>query len=522
MPSIVAIQGIGWLILAAAVVAACVIAWFAAIAYRKRVYESKIGTAEARSREIIDEALKTAETKKREALLEAKEENLKAKNEYERENKERRAELQKYERRVLNKEENVDKKAEQLERRETSIQAREENLNRRKKEVEDLEAQKVAELERISGLTSEQAKEYLLHSVEEDIKHDTALLIKEYDARAKEEANKRAKDYVVTAIQKCAADHVSESTISVVQLPGDEMKGRIIGREGRNIRTLENLTGVELIIDDTPEAVVLSAFDPVRREIARVALEKLIVDGRIHPARIEEMVEKARKEVETQIREAGENACLEVGIHGLHPELVRLLGKMKFRTSYGQNALKHSVEVAHLCGLLAAEVGCDVRLAKRAGLLHDIGKSLDHEIEGSHIQIGVDLCRKYKESATVINAVEAHHGDVEPETLIAVLVQAADTISAARPGARRETLETYTNRLKQLEEITNSFKGVDKSYAIQAGREVRVMVIPEQVSDDDMVLLARDIAKKIESEMEYPGQIKVNVIRESRVSDVAK
>ncbi len=522
MPSIVAIQGIGWLILAAAVVAACVIAWFAAIAYRKRVYESKIGTAEARSREIIDEALKTAETKKREALLEAKEENLKAKNEYERENKERRAELQKYERRVLNKEENVDKKAEQLERRETSIQAREENLNRRKKEVEDLEAQKVAELERISGLTSEQAKEYLLHSVEEDIKHDTALLIKEYDARAKEEASKRAKDYVVTAIQKCAADHVSESTISVVQLPGDEMKGRIIGREGRNIRTLENLTGVELIIDDTPEAVVLSAFDPVRREIARVALEKLIVDGRIHPARIEEMVEKARKEVETQIREAGENACLEVGIHGLHPELVRLLGKMKFRTSYGQNALKHSVEVAHLCGLLAAEVGCDVRLAKRAGLLHDIGKSLDHEIEGSHIQIGVDLCRKYKESATVINAVEAHHGDVEPETLIAVLVQAADTISAARPGARRETLETYTNRLKQLEEITNSFKGVDKSYAIQAGREVRVMVIPEQVSDDDMVLLARDIAKKIESEMEYPGQIKVNVIRESRVSELAK
>ena len=378
------------------------------------------------------------------------------------------------------------------------------------------------ELERISGFTSEQAKTYLLQTVEEDVKHDTAKMIKEMENRAKEEAAKKAREYVVTAIQKCSADHVAETTISVVQLPGDEMKGRIIGREGRNIRTLETLTGVDLIIDDTPEAVILSGFDPMRREIAKIALEKLILDGRIHPARIEEMVEKAQKEVETMIREDGEAATLEVGIHGIHPELVRLLGKMRFRTSYGQNALKHSIEVAHLAGLLAGEMGLDVRMAKRAGLLHDIGKSLDHEIEGSHIQIGADLCRKYKESPIVINAVESHHGDVEPTSLIACLVQAADTISAARPGARRETLETYTNRLKQLEEITNSFKGVDKSFAIQAGREVRIMVVPEQVSDDDMVIMARDIAKRIESELDYPGQIKVNVIRESRASEYAK
>ena len=380
----------------------------------------------------------------------------------------------------------------------------------------------IQELEKISGLTSEQAKEYLLKSVEEDVKHDTAKMIKELENKAKEEADKKAKDYIVTAIQRCAADHVAETTVSVVQLPNDEMKGRIIGREGRNIRTLETLTGVELIIDDTPEAVVLSGFDPIRREVARIALERLIVDGRIHPARIEEMVEKAQKEVETMMREEGEAATLEVGIHGIHPELVRLLGKMKFRTSYGQNALKHSIEVAHLAGLLAAEMGLDVRLAKRAGLLHDIGKSVDHEMEGSHIQLGVDLCRKYKESATVINAVESHHGDVEPQSLIACIVQAADTISAARPGARRETLETYTNRLKQLEDITNSFKGVDKSFAIQAGREVRIMVVPEQINDDGMVLLARDISKRIEDELEYPGQIKVNVIRESRVIDYAK
>ena len=509
----------------AVLITLCVVApitWFSAIAYRKKVYEDKIGKAEEKSREIIDEALKVAETKKREALLEAKEESLKTKNELEKETRERRNELQRYERRVLNKEENLDKKADALEKREAGLAAKEDSLNRRSKEVETLFAKQEQELERISGLTSEQAKEYLLKTVEEDVKHDTAKMIKELESRAKEEANKKAKEYVVTAIQKCAADHVAETTISVVQLPNDEMKGRIIGREGLNIRTLETLTGVDLIIDDTPEAVVLSAFDPIRREVARITLEKLILDGRIHPARIEEMVEKAQKEVDTIIREEGEAAVLEVGIHGIHPELVKLLGKMRFRTSYGQNALKHSIEVAHLSGLLAGEIGLDVRLAKRAGLLHDIGKAVDHEMEGSHIQLGVELCKKYKESAVVINAVESHHGDVEPTSLIACIVQAADTISAARPGARRETLETYTNRLKQLEDITNSFKGVDKSFAVQAGREIRIMVIPEQVSDDDMVLLARNISKQIESELEYPGQIKVNVIRESRVTDYAK
>ena len=396
------------------------------------------------------------------------------------------------------------------------------SYKKEKSKVDELEQKGVQELERISGLTSDQAKDELLRSVEDDVKVDVARLYKELESRAKEDAGKKAKEYVVNAIQKCAVDHVSETTISVVQLPSDEMKGRIIGREGRNIRTLETLTGVDLIIDDTPEAVVLSAFDPIRREIARVALEKLIVDGRIHPARIEEMVEKAQKEVEAQIREDGENAAMDVGVHGIHPELLKLLGRMKFRTSYGQNALKHSIEVAQLSGLLAGEIGADVRMAKRAGLLHDIGKSIDHEVEGSHIQIGVDLCKKYKESAIVINTVASHHGDVEPESLVACIVQAADAISAARPGARRETLETYTNRLKQLEDITNEFKGVDKSFAIQAGREIRVMVIPEQVNDADMVLLARDISKQIEAELEYPGQIKVNVIRESRAVDYAK
>lgn len=498
------------------------IAWSAAITYRKNAYESKIGSAEEKSREIIDEALKTAETKKREALLEAKEESLKTKNELEKETRERRAELQRYERRVLNKEENLDKKSETMEKREAAMAAREDALNKRNAEVESLYEKGIQELEKISGLTSEQAKEYLLKSVEDDVKHDTAKLIKELDNKAKEEAEKKAREYVVTAIQRCAADHVAETTVSVVQLPNDEMKGRIIGREGRNIRTLETLTGVELIIDDTPEAVVLSGFDPVRREVARIALERLIVDGRIHPARIEEMVEKAQKEVETNMREEGEAAALEVGIHGLHPELIRLLGKMRYRTSYGQNALKHSMEVAQLSGLLAGEIGLDVRMAKRAGLLHDIGKAVDHEMEGSHIQLGVELCKKYKESPIVLNTVESHHGDVEPQSLIACIVQAADTISAARPGARRETLETYTNRLKQLEDITNSFKGVDKSFAIQAGREVRIMVVPEQINDDSMVLLARDISKKIEESLEYPGQIKVNVIRESRVTDYAK
>jgi len=496
--------------------------WKIATTYRIKVYEAKIGSAEEKAREIIDEALKTAETKKREALLEAKEESLKTKNELEKETKERRAELQRYEKRVLTKEENLDRKTETLERKESKLANKETELDRVKVEAEELHGRQLQELEKISGLTSEQAKEYLLRTVEDEVKHETAMLVKELESKAKEEAGKKAKDYVVTAIQKCAADHVAETTISVVQLPNDEMKGRIIGREGRNIRTLETLTGVDLIIDDTPEAVILSGFDPIRREVARIALEKLIVDGRIHPARIEEMVEKAQKEVEVMIREEGEAATLEVGVHGIHPELVRLLGKMKFRTSYGQNALKHSIEVAHLSGLLAGEIGVDIRMAKRAGLLHDIGKSVDHEMEGSHIQIGVDLCRKYKESAIVINAVESHHGDVEPESLIACIVQAADTISAARPGARRETLETYTHRLKQLEDITNSFKGVDRSFAIQAGREVRVMVIPEQVSDDDMILLAREVSKQIESELEYPGQIKVNIIRESRVTDYAK
>ena len=487
------------------------ITYLVTVAYRKKIAEQKIGSAEEKAREIIDET-----------LLEVKEETIKSKNDLDKEIRERRAEIQRNERRIVQKEENLDKKMEAIEKREAGFIAREEELNRQKAEIEKLSEERVQELERISGLTSEQAKEYLIKTVEEDVKLDTAKLIKELENQAKEEAGKRARDYVVSAIQKCAADHVAETTISVVQLPNDEMKGRIIGREGRNIRTLETLTGVDLIIDDTPEAVILSGFDPIRRETARIALEKLIVDGRIHPARIEEMVEKAKKEVETMIREEGEAATLEVGVHGIHPELVRLLGRMKFRTSYGQNALKHSIEVAQIAGLLAGELGIDVRTAKRAGLLHDIGKSVDHEMEGSHIQIGVELCRKYKESPLIINAVEAHHGDVEPETLIACLVQAADTISAARPGARRETLETYSNRLKQLEDITDSFKGVEKSFAIQAGREVRVMVVPEQISDADMVLLARNISKQIESELEYPGQIKINLIRESRVVDYAK
>ena len=504
------------------IVAAALISWKSAINYHIKVGEAKVGSAEEKAREIIDDALKTAETKKREALLEAKEENLKAKNDLEKETKERRAEIQRYEKRVLGKEETLDKKLDALEKRESKLNSREANFEKEKEKVAELRQSHLRELEKISGLTSEQAKEYLLKTVEEDVKHETAVLVKELERQAKDEANKKAKDYVVTAIQKCAADHVSETTISVVPLPSDEMKGRIIGREGRNIRTLENLTGIDLIIDDTPEAVILSGFDPIRREVARIALEKLIVDGRIHPARIEEMVEKAQKEVETMIREEGEAATLEVGVHGIHPELVRLLGRMKFRTSYGQNALKHSIEVAQLSGLLAAEIGVDVRTAKRAGLLHDIGKSVDHDMEGSHIQLGAELCRKFKESALVINAVEAHHGDVEAESMIACLVQAADAISAARPGARRETLETYTNRLKQLEDISNSFKGVDKSFAIQAGREVRVMVIPDQINDDEMVLLARDLSKQIEAELQYPGQIKVNVIRESRVVDYAK
>lgn len=490
--------------------------------YHRKKDEQKIGGAEEEARKILDKAVKDGEDRKREILLEAKEEALKTKNEIDKEVRERRAEVQKSEARVMQKEENLDRKLENADKREAALVAKEEKLTKQRAEVDKMSKKRVQELERISGLTSEQAKDFLLKTLEEDVKLDEAKIIKEAENEAREEADKKAKEIVVNAIQRCSVDHVAESTISVVQLPSDDMKGRIIGREGRNIRTLETLTGVELIIDDTPEAVVLSAFDPVRREVARLALEKLIIDGRIHPARIEEMVEKAQKEVDNSIREAGENAVLEVGVHGLNTEEVKLLGRMKYRTSYGQNALKHSIEVAELCGLLAGEVGEDVRIAKRAGLLHDIGKAVDHEREGSHIELGVEICKKYKESPVIINAVAAHHGDCEPESLIAVLVQAADAISASRPGARRETLDAYTQRLQKLEEITNEFKGVEKSYAVQAGREVRIMVIPEQVTDQDMVIMARDIAKRIEEELQYPGQIKVNVIRESRVTDYAK
>ena len=502
--------------------AALPITWRAAIANKTKQDAIKIGTAEEKARSIIDEAIKTAETKKREALLEVKEQSLAAKNEVDREIKDRRAEISKQERRIQSKEDALDRKTDAMEKREADFAAKETELKKKQKKVDQLYDEAMAELQKVSGMTTDEAKEYLYKKVQDDVKVDVAKLYRELVEQAKTDADKKAKEIVVNSIQRCAVDHVSETTISVVQLPNDEMKGRIIGREGRNIRTIETMTGVDLIIDDTPEAVVLSGFDPVRREIARIALEKLIVDGRIHPARIEEMVEKARKEVEVRMREDGEAASFEVGVHNLHPELIKLLGRMRYRTSYGQNALKHSIEVAELTGLMAAECGCDIRLAKRAGLLHDIGKSIDHEVEGSHIQIGADLCRKYKENNTVINAVESHHGDVEPTSLIACLVQAADAISAARPGARRETLDTYTNRLKQLEDITNGFKGVEKSYAIQAGREVRIMVIPDQVNDSEMVLLARDIAKEIEAQLEYPGQIKVSVIRESRAIDYAK
>lgn len=505
-----------------AVIITALIVWNVAISYRKKVVESKIGSAEEKAREIIDEAMKVAETKKREGLLEVKEEALKNKNELEKESKERRSELQKYEKRVLAKEEAVDRKADSLEKRESQLSSREDKLNRQLAEVNELNQKRVQELERISGLTSEQAKEYLLRTVEDDVKHETAMLVKDLENKAKEEANKKAKEYVVTAIQKCAADHVAETTISVVPLPNDEMKGRIIGREGRNIRTLETMTGIDLIIDDTPEAVILSGFDPVRREIARLTLEKLIIDGRIHPARIEEMVEKAEKEVSSIIKEEGEQATFDVGIHNLHPELVKLLGRLKYRTSYGQNVLKHSVEVAHLAGLMAGELGMDVKLAKRAGLLHDIGKAIDHEMEGTHVDIGIEILRKYKENEAVINGMAAHHGDYEPKSCEAVLIAAADALSAARPGARRETLEAYIKRLQNLEEIANTTPGVEKSFAIQAGREIRILAKPGEVNDEEIVFLAREISKKIESELQYPGQIKVNVIRETRAIEYAK
>ena len=489
---------------------------------RRVIAESKIGGAEEKAKQIIEEGKKTAETKKKEALLEAKDEIHKSRTEFEKEIKDRRSEMNRQERRVQQKEESLDKKADSLEKKD-------EQLNKKLKEVDVLkeETLKVKNaqleiLERISGLSVEEAKSYLLKNIESEVRHEAAIMIKDIESQAKEEADKKARSIISAAIQKCAADHVAESTVSVVALPNDEMKGRIIGREGRNIRALETATGIDLIIDDTPEAVVLSGFDPVRREIARMALEKLIVDGRIHPARIEETVEKSRKEIDAIIKQEGEQATFDTGVHGLHPELIKLLGRMKYRTSYGQNVLKHSTEVANLAGIMAAELGVDIKTAKRAGLLHDIGKSVDHEIEGSHVDIGVDIAKKYNESPEVIHAIQAHHGDVEATTVIACIVQACDAISAARPGARRENLETYIKRLEKLEEIADSFNGVEKSFAIQAGREIRIMVKPEAVKDEETVLLARDIVKKIESELEYPGQIKVNVIRETRSVDYAK
>ncbi len=492
------------------------------IARRKAAAEREIGSAEDEAKRIINEAIKSAESKKREALVEAKEELLKARTEYENEAKERRSELQKQENRLQQKEENLDRKLENVEKKEEALAQKQEALEVQRGEIDELKAKEVAELERISGLTSEEARKYLLDQVEQDVTHEAAMKVKEIETRAKEEADNTAREIISLAIQRCAADHVAEATVSVVPLPNDDLKGRIIGREGRNIRTLETLTGVDLIIDDTPEAITVSCFDPVRREIARLALEKLIQDGRIHPARIEEMVEKAKRDVDATIKAEGERAVFETNVHGLHPELIKLLGRMKYRTSYGQNVLNHSIEVCHVAGLLAAEIGADVTLAKRAGLLHDLGKSIDHEVEGSHVAIGVELARKYRESEEVIHAIEAHHNDVEPRTIIACLVQAADAISAARPGARRENVENYIKRLEKLEEVCASFPGVEKSFAIQAGREVRIMVAPEKVSEDQMILLARDIAKKIEEELEYPGQIKVNVLRETRVIEYAK
>ena len=510
-----------WLAIILIVVFAAV-AFFSGITYRKKVSEREISSAEEEARRIINEAIKTGESKQREALLEAKESIHKERTEYEREVKERRSELQKQERRLQSKEENLDKKTDNIEKKSELLNKKISEADAIREEVKLIKRSELEMLEKLSGYTQEEAKEYLIQEIESEVTHEKAMKIKELEAKFKEEADEKAREYITLAIQRCAADHVAEATVSVVPLPNDEMKGRVIGREGRNIRAIETLTGVDLIIDDTPEAITLSSFDPYRREIARVALEKLITDGRIHPARIEETVEKARKEVEATVKAEGERATFETGVHGLNPELVKLLGRQKYRTSYGQNVLKHSIEVSHIAGLLAAELGVDVALAKRAGLLHDIGKSIDHEVEGSHVAIGVELARRYKENEQVVHAIQAHHGDVEPQTLIACIVQAADTISAARPGARRENIENYIKRLEKLEELTNSFPGVASSFAIQAGREIRIMVKPEEVGEDQMVLLARDIAKKIESDLEYPGQIKVNLLRETRAVEYAK
>ena len=492
------------------------------IVYRKKVAEREIGTAEAEATRLINEAIRSGESRKKEMLLEAKDEIHRSRTEYEKEVKERRAELSKQERRLQQKEESLDKKAENFERKEEELSKKMLAVAETQAEAEAIRKQQIAVLENISGLSQEQAKQFLLKNVEEEVRHETAMKIKEIEQQMKDEADEKAREILSIAIQRCAADHAAEATVSVVALPNDEMKGRIIGREGRNIRTLETITGVDLIIDDTPEAITVSSFDPVRREIARLALEKLIADGRIHPTRIEDMVEKARKDVDRIIREEGERACYETGVHNLNPELIKILGRQKYRTSYGQNVLNHSMEVAQIAGLMAAELGVDVALAKRAGLLHDLGKSIDHEVEGSHVQLGADIARKYKENPVVVNAIEAHHGDVEPKTVIAVLVQAADAVSAARPGARRENVENYIRRLQKLEELTGSYPGVEKAFAIQAGREVRIMVKPEQVTEDNMILLAREVAKKIEAELEYPGQIKVNVIRETKAVEYAK
>ena len=507
--------------LGAALIAA-VIAFFIGVAYRKRVGEREIGSAEQEATRLINEAIRSGENRKKEMLLEAKDEIHRSRTEYEKEVKERRSELSKQEHRLQQKEESLDKKSDAFERKEEELARRMAEVAKAQQAAEEVKQQHLATLEQLAGLTQEQAKQLLLESVEQDVRHETAMKIKEIEQQMKDEADEKAREILSIAIQRCAADHAAEATVSVVALPTDEMKGRIIGREGRNIRTLETITGVDLIIDDTPEAITVSSFDPVRREVARLALEKLIVDGRIHPTRIEDTVEKARKEVDRTIKEEGERACYETGVHGLNPELVKILGRQKYRTSYGQNVLNHSIEVAHIAGLMASELGVDVATAKRAGLLHDLGKSIDHEVEGSHVQLGADLARKYKENPVVVNAIEAHHGDVEPKTVIAVLVQAADAVSAARPGARRENVENYIRRLQKLEELTGSYPGVDKAYAIQAGREVRIMVKPEEVTEDNMILLARDIARKLEAELEYPGQIKVNVIRETKAVEYAK